>query len=87
MSEPTKDAVEAEIHGLIREFSAAVDITIKPHATFDDLSISSLDVLQIIFRIEEAHDISIDTEGFYAVKTVADVVDYVWAGLTAGTAD
>lgn len=83
MSELTKDAVEAEIHGLIREFSAADDITILPDATFDDLSISSLDVLQIVFRLEEAHDMTIDTEGFYAVKTVADVVDYVWTGKSA----
>jgi acyl carrier protein len=56
-------------------------------ATFDQLSVSSLDVLQIIFRIEEGHGISIDTGDFYKVKTVKDVVDYVSSAVINGSAE
>lgn len=84
MAEFTRESVEAEILDLIREFSTeGEDFPIASNATFDDLSISSLDVLQIVFRIEEAHGLSIDTEGFFAVKTVEDVVDYMWNGLVS----
>ena len=81
MSELTWDAIEAEIHALIRKFSTAENLTIDPAMTFDQLNVSSLDILQIVFRLEEHHGISIDTEGFYAVKTVNDIVEYIWRGI------
>jgi acyl carrier protein len=45
--------------------------------TFDQLSVSSLDVLQIIFRIEESRGITVDIDQFYEVKSLKNVVDYV----------
>ena len=77
MAGVTKAELEQEIVALIQEFSTADDVTVEMDATFDQLSVSSLDVLQIIFRIEEAHGISIETDSFHEVKTVGDVVDYV----------
>jgi acyl carrier protein len=77
MGKATKTDIEHEVVELIREFSTAPDLSVDLDMTFDQLSVSSLDVLQIIFRIEESHGISIDTGNFYKVKTVQDVVDYV----------
>lgn len=77
MGDMSEIELEQEIVALIREFSTAKDLTVEMDATFDQLSVSSLDVLQIIFRIEEAHGISIETGSFHEVKTVGDVVNYV----------
>ena len=75
-------ALEDEIAALIREFSTAEGISVEPDMTFDQLGVSSLDVLQIIFRIEESHGITIDTGKFHEVKTVGDVVNYVYGALS-----
>jgi acyl carrier protein len=77
MGRPARADIEQEVLELIREFSTVSDLTVDLDMTFDQLSVSSLDVLQIIFRIEENHGITIHTEKFYKVKTVRDVVDYV----------
>jgi acyl carrier protein len=77
MGKPTEADIEHEVVELIREFSTAPDLSVDLDFTFDQLSVSSLDVLQIIFRIEESHGVSIDTGDFYKVKTVKDVVAYV----------
>lgn len=77
MGNMSETELEREIVALILEFSTAEDLTVEMDATFDQLSVSSLDVLQIIFRIEETHGISIETDNFHEVKTVSDVVEYV----------
>jgi len=77
MTVPTRDTIEAEILELIREFSTARDVTVDADTTFDTAGVSSLDVLQIVFRLEEAHGIEIDTSTFYRVRTIGDIVAYV----------
>lgn len=77
MGTPGKADMEREVLELIQEFSPAPDPSIDLDMTFDQVGVNSLDVLQIIFRIEENHGITIDTDQFYKVKTVKDVVDYV----------
>jgi acyl carrier protein len=77
MGTPGKADIEREVLELIREFSPAPDQSINLDMTFDQLGVNSLDVLQIIFRIEESHGITVDTEQFYKVKSLKDVVDYM----------
>ncbi len=84
MTHPTKDAIETEVFGLIREFSPAQDIELRREMTFETVSISSLDVLQIVFRLEETHGVEIDTEGFDQVKSIGDIVDYVHGAIAQG---
>lgn len=69
--------IEAEILKLIEEYSTADNIKITRDMQFEHASVSSLDVLQIIFRLEETHGFEIDTAAFEGVKTISDVVDYV----------
>ena len=49
------------------------DITME--ASFEDMEIDSLDMVEIVMDIEEAFDISIETGD--GLKTVADLVDYI----------
>ncbi len=51
--------------------------TIKPESTLKDLGADSLDLVEIIMKIEEQFDIEIDDEKAEHMKNVAEVVDYV----------
>ena len=83
MVEFTRDAIEVEIHGLIQEFSTADDLELTGDMPFETASVSSLDVLQIVFRLEESHGLEIDTAAFDQVKTIDDIVTYVHSALSA----
>jgi acyl carrier protein len=83
MVELTRDAIEAEIHGLIQEFSTAGSLELTGDMPFETASVSSLDVLQIVFRLEESHGMEIDTAAFDQVKTIDDIVAYVHSALSA----
>lgn len=49
--------------------------TIKLESSLEDLKIESLDVVQIVFAIEETFDITIPSnDKEYELKTVADIV-------------
>ena len=43
--------------------------------TFEDLQIDSIDMVEIIMDVEEAFDISIDTD--QDIKCVGDLIDYI----------
>lgn len=83
MVELTRDAIEAEIHGLIQEFSTVRSLDLTGDMPFETASVSSLDVLQIVFRLEESHGMEIDTAAFDQVKTIDDIVAYVHSALSA----
>lgn len=85
MAELAKEVVEAEIHALIREFSAAEQLELAGDMPFSAASISSLDVLQIVFRLEEAHGVMIDTTSFDQVNTISDIVAYAHAALSGSS--
>ena len=43
----------------------------------NELNLDSLDMLEIIFELENEYKIDIDVEIFSELKTIEDVVDYV----------
>jgi acyl carrier protein len=77
MAELTRASVEAEIHALIQEFSTVENLELTGDMPFEAASVSSLDVLQVVFRLEETHGVEIDTTAFDQVKTIDDIVDYI----------
>lgn len=48
---------------------------IKPDSSFDSMQIDSLDMVEIVMDIEDAFDISIDTNE--NLETVQDLVEYI----------
>lgn len=68
-------------------FSAIADIVaaklniqksaVIPTATLEDLGADSLDIIEIIMKIEEEFDIQINDEEAEKLKTLDQVVDYV----------
>lgn len=77
MTELNRADVQAEILTLIQEFSTTENLELNGQMTFETAGITSLDVLQIVFRLEEAHGIEINTEMFHQVKTIDDIVGYI----------
>ena len=69
------DDIEKRIFEIIAK-EARIDIaTITPTATIQDLKLASIDLVQIIFAIEEAFDIQIPKDAVgLDVKNVGDVV-------------
>lgn len=81
MPEITKETVSAEVRSLIQEFSATSDLVLSEDMAFEQASVSSLDVLQIVFRLEENHGVEIDTSTFDQVKTIGDIETYLFGAL------
>jgi acyl carrier protein len=69
------DDIEKKICEIIAK-EARIDVaTVVPTATIQDLKIASIDLVQIIFAIEEAFDIQIPEDAVgLDVKNVGDVV-------------
>ena len=51
--------------------------TITPASTFDELSIDSLDKINISFEVEEAFNIEIPDDALGTIRTVGDMVEGV----------
>lgn len=77
MRKISKATLREKIYDLILEFAPDTAPEIDEDMIFTDVGISSLDALQLIFRLEEEYDISIDTEGFHSARTVSDIVNYI----------
>lgn len=59
---------------------AAIDRSrLVPDATLDSLAIASLDVINILFAIEDECGIELDAAEFEGVKTVQEFLDVVLA--------
>lgn len=50
---------------------------IKPESTLKDLGADSLDLVEIIMKIEEQFDVEIDDEKAEHMKNIGEVVEYV----------
>ena len=51
--------------------------TIKPQATVQELGADSLDLVEIILKLEESFNIEIADEDLAHLNTVQDFVDYI----------
>ena len=63
---------------LTEKFSVPAE-TIRPEAPLESLGLDSLDLIELLFEIEEAFDIRVPQDGASALKTatVQDMIDNV----------
>jgi acyl carrier protein len=77
LSNPTAD----EVHQLIvDELSELADLKpeeIKPEATFEDLDIDSLDLVELAQIIEERYDVRLERDDFKDITTVGAAIDVI----------
>lgn len=53
------------------------DVEIRLDDTFDDLDIDSLDLLEVVTKIEREFKIEIPDDAMKSIKTCGDAIDYV----------
>jgi len=62
---------------IVEELNVSED-QVTPEATFqEDLNADSLDVVELIMRLEDAFDISIPDEDAEKIRTVGEAVTYI----------
>ena len=76
-----QDAVEAEIIDIIQKKIGKPDLTISRSSNLTDLGLESLDIVEIVFEIEERWNVelpfSANSAGAFEMDTVGEVVDAV----------
>jgi len=50
---------------------------IQPETSLEEIGISSLDAITIVYEIEDAFDVEVPNENLESLKTVQDIVDGV----------
>lgn len=78
-----------EVAGLVRRElrgKLLADVTLDESARLDDLGLSSLQVAEIVFTLEEEHEVEFDAARAADVKTLGDVVALANASLGGGDA-
>ena len=72
------DAILEKVKEVIIEQLAVEDDAIKLETSFiDDLGADSLDIVEIIYGLEEAFDMQIPDSEAEKISTVGDVVEYI----------
>lgn len=75
----TKDAVLAVINSHLGINNSGKHLT----STIPDLGGDSLDLVEVIFMLEDDFDIRITDEDMYATKTVQDLIELVQGKITS----
>lgn len=75
---PDTDAIWAEIRNCINKVvPTMVDVDIRPDTPFDDLGISSIEMITVVFEVEELYDVVIVDAGLDVFETGAEFVALV----------
>jgi len=73
----TNEAVERTIFDGLKEIGAEGEIS--RNATFEDLDVDSLDVVELAQIVEDEFGVEVDGNAVKDVRTVGDVIDLVVA--------
>lgn len=74
------DEIEAKVKGVIAEKIGKSPNEIRDDATFiEDLGLDSLDLVDMIMKLEEEFGISIPDEDLDKIRTVKDAINYIKA--------
>jgi acyl carrier protein len=72
----TKDAIQTRVYAALEEFGADPEqITLE--ATFEDLDVDSLDLVELGQIVQEEYGVEIKGEDMPKLKTVGDAVDLI----------
>ncbi len=71
--------VEAAVRSVIAKQKCLDPSIIKLDTSLDDLGISSLDAITVVYDIEEEFDVEVPSEELKSLRTVGDIVKGVTA--------
>ena len=85
MSQPGHLDIEAKIYRAIRTVKPSLDVVpLTPDTRFDNLGLTSLDLITVVFEIEDAYGISIVEKRLDTFRTVAEAREVVARLLDTG---
>lgn len=74
--EVTTEAVEQRIFEILATFGADSDAVAR-EATFEQLDIDSLDLVELAQIVDEEYDVQVTTEDAEKLKTVGDAIELI----------
>jgi acyl carrier protein len=74
MSACSSDEIFAAVAKIVADTKKISPAEISPESTFEDLSVSSLDALNILFGIEEHFSITVSDEDAWDLRSMSAVV-------------
>jgi acyl carrier protein len=75
-----------EILDVVAEEALVERAKLIPEATLESLGIASLDVISIVFALEDRFGVVLEQTEFEGVRTVSDLVELITAKAAAGAA-
>jgi acyl carrier protein len=76
-------ATESELLDIMAAEALVERAALKRDAVFADLGFQSLDVVSVLFEIEERYGVVIEEEEMPPITTLGDVVDYLLGRINA----
>ncbi len=74
----SKEKFAAQVIDLVRSHSTSADALIDEGTSVSALGVDSIDLMEIVFRLEELHGVEISPEGMSERETVGQVIDYAY---------
>lgn len=77
-----RNTLFAEITALVKLHSNVPNAELTETTRLEELGVDSIDLMEIVFRLEEAHTAEISISGLKGKDTLGDVVDYAFSQIT-----
>jgi acyl carrier protein len=77
MSVENSQSVEETLRNLIAKITRNDKVVLTPTTTFKELGADSLDVVQVMVKLEETYDIELVDEELKAINNMGGFIDYV----------
>jgi acyl carrier protein len=71
----TRDTVQTEIFDLVRKYSLSKQLELTDASEVETLGVDSIDLMEIVFRLEEKFGAAIDDSGLENLPKLGDLVD------------
>ena len=78
MPKYTKEQIAEKVQQIACDLTGAIPETVNTESSFvEDLRADSLDMIEIVMKIEDELEIEIQDEDVEGIKTVGQAIDYV----------
>lgn len=78
------DRVKTEMFETVRKYSPHSDIDLGVSTIIGDLGIDSIDLMEIIFEVEEKHGVEIDETQLANLSNLGEIVELAVSTIKAG---
>lgn len=70
-----RDVLKTQIYLLIKKYSSHTDLILTEDMSVQDLGVDSIDLMEIIFHLEESYKIEIEEGKLESLSKLSDIID------------